>query len=92
MPLIELLTIEAIQKKPAIWEDIFNKCNVPKEGGIDDTITLNTFKELDLLQHREILEEISKNAKDQYEIEKKLSKMNETVKNLQLELIPHKSG
>ena len=91
MPLIELLTTEAIHKKPQTWQEIYEKCGL-NEKEVTENFNLNYFVEINLLQHREVLEEISKKAEKQWAIEKKLTEMNDKVKGMGLELMPHKSG
>ena len=80
MWLIELLTIEVMIKKPGYWKEISNECGLPQEIEPNDELSLTTLIEMQLMDHREKIEEISKKADKQYQIEKMLNEMSERLK------------
>ena len=90
MPLIELLTTEAMLRKPQHWVDVFEACEMPKTELTE--LSLQKLVEAGFLSHREELEAISKRAENQWNIDKKLGGITDKIKQLQLELMPHKSG
>jgi len=90
MPLIEMLTTEAMIKKPQHWEDIYRECNIPTQDL--NELSLKGLIDMNMLEHREKLEEISKKADKQWNIEKKIGEMSEKIKYLAVELMPHKTG
>lgn len=85
MFLIEYLTCEAIQKKPLIWNEIFQECNII---GFDE-ITLQSLLDCNMQEHRQKLYEISKKATHQWEIEKKLNQVMEKAREIKFEFLPH---
>lgn len=85
MFIIELLTCEAIQKKPQIWTDIFKECGVP----VIEEITLNLLIEAGLQNQRAKLDDISRRATHQWEIEKKLNLLTEKAKEVKIKLLPY---
>jgi len=90
MPLIEMLTTEAMIKKPQHWDEVYRDCSIPPQDL--NELSLKGLMDINLLEHREKLEEISKKAEKQWNIEKKIAEMSEKIKYLSVELMPHKSG
>lgn len=61
MWMIELLTTEAMIKKTSHWKDIFKECGV-QEIEPNDEMSLAAIIEAKLIDHREIIEEVSRRA------------------------------
>lgn len=59
--LIELLTTEAMIKKPQHWKDIFKECQI-NEIEPNDEMSLQIIIDNKLMDHKEIIEEISRRA------------------------------
>ena len=62
--LVELLTTDALIKKPHYWKEISDACKLSKENKLEpnDELTLKVILDLGLDQFREEIEEISKKA------------------------------
>ncbi|CAD8081115.1 unnamed protein product [Paramecium sonneborni] len=82
MWLIEYLNCEAIQKKPKIWDEIHAIC-----GYVGDDITLNQLLEHNFLQFKIQIEDISKRATYQYDIEKRLNLVVDKCKEIKIEFV-----
>lgn len=70
--LIELLTTEALIKKPLYWKDIAKECNIPNLEP-NSELTFKVILNVGLAEHKDIIEEISKKADRQWSLEKKLN-------------------
>ena len=81
--IIELLTTEAILKKPQVWKDIFKESNSPEIAPTDD-MNLNVLIEAGIMNIKEKVEEISKLTEKQWAIEKKLNEIVEKTKEIRL--------
>ena len=88
--MIELLTTEAMIKKPHHWKDLWKECNLP-EIEPNDEMSLQILIDSKLPSFREIIEEVSKRAEKQYGIEKKLNEIVEKIKVLTIDMIPYKN-
>ena len=68
--MIELLTIEAMIKRPQHFRDLFNQCELYSVEP-NDEMTFGNLVEIGLEKHREKIEEVSKKAEKQYNIERR---------------------
>ena len=89
--IIELLTTEAMIKKPQHWKDIFKECHL-KEIEPNDDMSLQVLIDGKLLEHRDIIEEISRRADKQWSIEKKINEIIEKLREQKIESIPFKNS
>jgi dynein heavy chain len=86
---IDLLTTEALIKKPIYWKDVAKECEIEKlEHG--DELTLQLLVDSGIMDHREGIEDISRKAEKQYGLEKKLNEMVDKLKDLRVELMKYK--
>lgn len=60
MWLVELLTTEAMQKKPQTWKEIFRECQIQEIE--NDEMTFQTLLDAGMQQFRDKIDEISKRA------------------------------
>jgi dynein heavy chain len=90
MWVIELLTTEAMVKKPAYWKEVFKECKFSFDAVNDEMSFIKLIKN-GVLEHRGIIEELSKKADKQWGMEKKLMDIVEKLKELKLELFPYKA-
>lgn len=90
MWVIELLTTEAMVKKPAYWKEVFKECKFSFEA-VNDEMSFIKLIENNVLEHRGIIEELSKKADKQWGMEKKLLDIIDKLKEIKLELFPYKS-
>lgn len=86
-----MLTTEALRnlKKPSAvqhWAEIFERSEIIGKVMTEDT-TFNMLMELK--PNKEVVEEVSRKAEKQYQIEKKLKDMEEIVKIIKLEIIDY---
>ena len=88
--LIELLTTEAMIKKPAHWKEIFKECEIQSIEP-NDEMSLQILVELKLGSYRSIIEDISKKAEKQWNIEKKLNEITEKMKDVKLDIMVYKN-
>ena len=89
--MIELLTTEAMIKKPQHWKDLWKECDLP-DIEPNDELNLQILIDSKLPSFREIIEEVSKRADKQYSIEKKLNEIVEKMKEIKVEPTPFKSS
>jgi len=78
--LIELLTTEAMIKKPGTWKEIFLKCNVQASVETDDITLFKVINDYHLLECQDTIREISDKVGQQWKIEKKLNEIKELLK------------
>lgn len=79
--LIELLTTEAMinpKKSSSHWKELFKECEIKMEA--NDDMTLQKLLEVEILEHRVKIEDISRKADKQWSLEKKLKEMEDKVK------------
>lgn len=88
--LIELLTLEAMLKRPQNFKEMFNSCEMPNLE-MNDDITLQQLLELGLHQNRQTIEEVCRRAEKQYTIEKKLNETFDKFRDLHFDIIPYKN-
>ena len=89
--LVELLTTEAMIKKPAYWKDVFKETGL-NSIEINDALTFQTLTEVGFLNKREQIEEITRRIEKQWNIEKKLNEIVEKLKEIKLEIVPDKKS
>ena len=88
MWLVELLTTEAITKKPQVWREIFKECEV-SDLEVNEELSLQSLLENGMANFQEKIEEISKRAEKQWNIEKKLNELVEKIKEVRAEFIAY---
>ena len=87
--LIEFLTVEAMIKRPSHFEELFKQCGLPIIKP-NDEMSLMVLVDAQLDQQRTIIEEVSRTAEKEWNLEKKLNEVYDKFKDLQLEIIPYK--
>jgi dynein heavy chain len=87
---IDLLTIEAFVKKPSHWKELFKELKMPEIEPNED-LTFAVLVQKQILTMRDSIEEISRRADKQWNLEKKLNEMQEKVKYVKIELQPYKN-
>ncbi|KAL4494234.1 hypothetical protein ABPG73_018753, partial [Tetrahymena malaccensis] len=90
--IFELLTTEAMRnlKKPMVqqhWAEIFERCNVQGKQMTEDMTFIQLLAVLNPI--KDVIEEVSRKAEKQYQIEKKLKEMEETVKVIKLDIMEY---
>ena len=89
--LIELLTIEAMMKKPVFWKKVFKEVNKTAIEPNDD-MSFQILKDMGMLEFREQIEEVTRNAEKEWNIEKKMNEIVEKLKEIKLEIVPDKKS
>ncbi|CAK93776.1 unnamed protein product (macronuclear) [Paramecium tetraurelia] len=87
--LIELLTTEAMKIKLNMWKDIWKIVGIVDQETNDD-LSLDTLVSHGLMNHRSDIEEVSRRAEKQWQIEKNLNLIQEKLKDQKVEMIPYK--
>ncbi|KAM3134228.1 hypothetical protein pb186bvf_013648 [Paramecium bursaria] len=96
--LIELLTTEAMKTKLNMWNDIWRDTGLSEkwresnqnELNPKDDLSLDALTGAGLLEHRVIIEEVSRRAEKLYTIEKNLQMIQDKLKEQKLEMLPFK--
>ena len=80
MWIIEMLTIEVMTKKVSYWKEIFRETSI-EFFEPNEKMTMIKLIESGFLNYRIIIEQTSKKAEKQYNIEKRLSEIYDKLKN-----------
>ena len=89
--LVELLTSEAMIKKPAYWKDVFKEIQMTAFE-VNDELSFAKLKESGFLKFKEQIEEVTKRVEKQWNIEKKLNEIVEKLKEIKLDVVPDKKS
>lgn len=90
--LVELLTTEAMIKKPAYWKDVFKETGLAPID-INDDLSFSKLISNKFLEYKEQIEEVTRRVEKQWNIEKKLNEIIEKLKDIKLDILPDaKSG
>ncbi|CAD8115295.1 unnamed protein product [Paramecium sonneborni] len=87
--LIELLTTEAMKTKLNMWKDIWKIVGIVDQETNDD-LSLDALVSHGLMNYRNDIEEVSRKAEKQWQIEKNLNSIQEKLKDQKVEMIPYK--
>ncbi len=90
MWLIELLTTEALQKKPVYFKEVFKECDLPFMEPSDE-LTFEQIKSARLGEFREKITDVSMKADKKWNIEKKINEMIDKAKETKLDIMGYKS-
>lgn len=90
--LVELLTIEAMVKKPAYWKEIKEIQTPAAVFEVTDDLNFIRLKEFGFLKFREQIEEITKRCEKQWNIEKKLIEITDKLREIRLDVVPEKKS
>lgn len=89
--LVELLTSEAMIKKPAYWKEVFKETGLaPIET--NDEMSFQKLIDSGFLKFKEEIEEVTKRIEKQWNIEKKLNEIVEKLKEIKLEIVADKKS
>lgn len=89
--LVELLTTEAMIKKPAYWKEVFKETGLAPVETNDD-MSFQKLIDNGFLKHKDEIEEVTKRIEKQWNIEKKLNEIVEKLKEIKLEIVPDKKS
>jgi hypothetical protein len=87
--MIEFLTVEAMIKRPTHFLELFKQCGLPRIEP-NDEMSFQLLLDYQLERHRATIEEVSRTAEKEWNLEKKLNEVYDKFKELQLEIIAYK--
>lgn len=89
--LVELLTTEAMIKKPAYWKDVFKEIQM-QSFEVSDDLSFTKLKESGFLKFKEQIEEVTRRVEKQWNIEKKLNEIVEKLKEIKMDVVADKKS
>ena len=89
--LVELLTSEAMIKKPAYWKEVFKETGLAAMETNDD-MSFQKLIDSGFLKFKEQIEDVTRRVEKQWNIEKKLNEIVEKLKEIKLDVMPDKKS
>ncbi|CAK86503.1 unnamed protein product (macronuclear) [Paramecium tetraurelia] len=87
--IIEALVIEAFQKKPSFWRDLFRECHIANFDPKED-FPLQILITRGILNVKEQVLAVSQRAEKGWNIEKRLNEMQDKLSVIVIEIVPYK--